>query len=131
MGKNKTTNLVDELGARTNQTIASQEQDPIVPRLFAPMNDRLQHSGAHATQTGQQLRIHFVGLRIVLGNQSHSPWIRDDHFVARLLDQAAYPRRVSPDFQNHSTGFESSHRPTQRHHRRGHAESLFDLPRRN
>jgi hypothetical protein len=43
---------------------------------------------------------------IAFGNQSKSAWLRDDHFVAELLEKPADPRRMRAAFHSdsHSAG---------------------------
>jgi hypothetical protein len=62
------------------------------------MMDGRQQRRIEPGYAGQPFRVHAIALLVIFVDQAEPSWIRDEHFVAGLLEEPTDPRRMRSSF---------------------------------
>ena len=94
-GLDRSSDVVHELRASTNQRLARADDGHMGLGVFAPMLERVQELRIKTRQASQVLGVYLTRLALVGIDEPQFAGIGHQHLVAAFLEHPAHPRRVS------------------------------------
>ena len=93
-GFDRSSNVVYELRAATDQCLPGADDGHVGLALFAPVLERMEQLGVHSCQASQVPGVDLIGLLLVGIDELQLAGVGHQHLMTALLEHPANPGRV-------------------------------------